>query len=90
MAQKEDAAEGIAEFPVRGVEVRNRHLRIRSDFQERLREAKLDFQVRFRGLETDETTILNQFLEEQLEAWIAKKLAPEEPPPDSTTKRKRA
>jgi tRNA G46 methylase TrmB len=62
------------EAPIKSARIPQRPTRLLPEHQEQLREAKLDFGARFR-IETDETAILNQFFEEEFQAWKAKKLA---------------
>lgn len=64
--------EAQVEAPIRTVRPRRSPLRILPEHQEMLREAKLDFGATFR-IETDENTILAQFIEEEFEGWARKK-----------------
>jgi DNA-binding transcriptional LysR family regulator len=63
------------EAPIKGVTVKPKPLRLLPANQERLRDAKLDLGARHR-VETDESTILNQFFEEKFEPWLREKLEP--------------
>jgi hypothetical protein len=71
LAHVNDAA--TAELPIKAIRPRRTPLRLLPEHQDQLRDAKLDFGARFR-LETDENAILNQFFEEEFEAWRTKKL----------------
>ena len=67
-------------------EVRQRKpIRIKPEHAERLRQAKLDYAGR-RRIETDETAILAQFIDDKLEEWLAERL----PASQSEPKRKAA
>jgi hypothetical protein len=90
MAQKEETAEQFT-APLRAVPIRPRQLKVRADLQKQLHDGKLE--AARRGIETDETSILNQFIEEAFQWWLAQKRSAEsssEPVPDPTTKRKRS
>lgn len=71
------------EAPVRAAAGQKKPLRLLPANQERLRDAKLDLGARHR-VETDESTILNQFFEEAFDPWLKSKLGP-----TSSTKRKK-
>lgn|SRR5574341_28800 len=61
---------------IAAVPARVRPPRIQPENQERLSEAKRRLAPYLeRGTETDETLLLNQFIEEQLDAWVAAKEA---------------
>ncbi len=74
-AAKDEDAQG----PIRAMAPRQRTIRLRPDFQDRLREAKLEFLIRFR-IETDENLILDQFFEECFTPWLQAKLQPQAEP----------
>lgn len=71
------------EPPIRSVPVRQKPLRLRPAHQDRLREAKYDFQARFR-VETDENAVLQQFFDERFEEWLGDKLAAVDREPKET------
>lgn len=77
------ATEEQSEAPVRSAAGQKKPLRLLPSNQERLRDAKLDLGARHR-VETDESTILNQFFEEAFDSWLRTKL---EPTPNAKRKR---
>lgn len=72
------AERDVVEAPVRAAAGQKKPLRLLPGNQERLRDAKLDLGAKHR-VETDESTILNQFFEEAFEPWLRSKLGPAKP-----------
>jgi hypothetical protein len=70
--QQTEAVEQDDAAPIRTLPARPRPLRVRPENQDRLRDAKRRLSALF-NVETDESLLLNQLLEERLEEWVREK-----------------
>ena len=74
------AEEAVPIESIRSAPQRPKPLRLQPPNQDRLRQARLQVAARLQ-IDTDETVMLNQFFEEDFEAWLASKLGAAEAKP---------
>lgn len=73
--QKEAATPEPSAVPIRTAPSKPRPLQVWPDNQDRLRDAKRRLCAAF-NVESNETLLLNQFIEERLDEWVSQKMAP--------------
>lgn len=81
------AVAGVEEVPIKTAPRRHLPLRFKPDVRDRLQRAVWRLQSKFQ-VPTDESLILEQLIEEELEGWVLRKLGEAEPPIGGNGKKK--